>query len=302
MATTLVLRPDLPFARLARILATLGWRRDTTRPTTPDTIPGEPELAGWRWRGGPRLSYTFNPVCSLRVLDVGDSSATRERALRRRLPLLEGGGVEALLDDPEPRRVLLGLLAARALELWPLMTRAAALADHAEPAVAEAARRTAKDLERVAYARAVSLEGLRAIAAEAEPLLRALLGPQGAPLVAALRPRPEDYARVFAPEVVDRMRAYYDARWDEDPPEVFSETDASELTIDAATAGALGSENEVSRPFPGRYRAVAEHLEPSRVWLTWCYHRPGESAGVRFDGLVWVDDHWAWCPKPYRAL
>ena len=29
---------------------------------------------------------------------------------------------------------------------------------------------------------------------------------------------------------------------------------------------------------------------------------PGESLGMAFDGLVHVNGHWAWFPKPWRAL
>ena len=24
--------------------------------------------------------------------------------------------------------------------------------------------------------------------------------------------------------------------------------------------------------------------------------------GMAYDGLVWIDDHWAWFPKPFRVL
>jgi hypothetical protein len=64
----------------------------------------------------------------------------------------------------------------------------------------------------------------------------------------------------------------------------------------------LASDNELSRPFPGGYRAIAAKLNPNRIWVRWKFCRPGETAGMAYDGLVWVDDHWAWFPKPYRAL
>ena len=43
-------------------------------------------------------------------------------------------------------------------------------------------------------------------------------------------------------------------------------------------------------------------LDPHRVWARWKFVRPGEPSGMAYDGLVWVDDHWAWFPKPYRVL
>ena len=30
--------------------------------------------------------------------------------------------------------------------------------------------------------------------------------------------------------------------------------------------------------------------------------QPGEAHGMAHDGLVYLDDHWAWFPKPWRVL
>lgn len=90
MNQRLVVAPECGFEELARRLAPLRWRRDGTRPFTPDPLPGEPELAGWR-RGAARLTYTFNPVVSLRVLDLRDLSAPRARAAPTPAPPRRGG-------------------------------------------------------------------------------------------------------------------------------------------------------------------------------------------------------------------
>jgi hypothetical protein len=74
------------------------------------------------------------------------------------------------------------------------------------------------------------------------------------------------------------------------------------ITSEIAPAGMLASDNELSRRFPGGYRRIARLLQPHRVWVSWKYLRPGADAGMAYDGLVWLDDHWAWFPKPYRAL
>jgi hypothetical protein len=64
----------------------------------------------------------------------------------------------------------------------------------------------------------------------------------------------------------------------------------------------LREDNELSRQFPQGYRAIAHWLNPNRVWIAWKYIKTGQSSGQAFNGLVWVDDHWAWFPKPFRAL
>jgi len=134
----------------------------------------------------------------------------------------------------------------------------------------------------------------------ARPLLETLAQ---APEVflAAVRPRPGDVARAFVPEVAEAAAQAYDALWrDLEPPR--PEAGQTELRIVAAPAGLLASDNAFSAAFPTGYRAIAELLQPHRVWLRWQYVRPGAPDGLALDGLVWLDDHWAWFPRPHRAL
>ncbi len=76
----------------------------------------------------------------------------------------------------------------------------------------------------------------------------------------------------------------------------------SDFRIRIAPAGMLTYDNELSRHFPGGYRTVAVLLNPHRTWVAWKVIAPGHSAGMAYDGLVWLDDHWVWFPKPYRVL
>jgi hypothetical protein len=58
----------------------------------------------------------------------------------------------------------------------------------------------------------------------------------------------------------------------------------------------LLEKNELSDRFPGGYRRVAPHLQPDRIWLVWRYLRRGATEGMRYDGLVQLDDRWVWFP------
>jgi hypothetical protein len=298
----LLVDPALSFADLERALLALGWRRDATRPFTPDLIPGEPELAGFSAPDGlGHLAYTFNPVVQLRVLAPRDVRHDQVAELERRLPLLRARDALALLRDADPRRALLGVLAAETLEEPLLLDAVQALAAHSEPALARAAQRAALRLGELARARDQALEVLGFIAEQARPLLTQLTGPLGAEYVRELAPRPEDYAAVFVDEVAARARAAYEELWRE-PPVLKRSESQTELEIHAAPAGMLRSDNELSQAFPQGYRAVAVWLRPERVWLCWRYRSAGQRSGMRFDGLVWVEGRWAWFPKPYRAL
>jgi hypothetical protein len=64
----------------------------------------------------------------------------------------------------------------------------------------------------------------------------------------------------------------------------------------------LADENDLSLQFPRGYRSIAHWLQPERIWLAWKYLAPGAQSGVAYNGLVWMDDHWAWFPKPFRVL
>ena len=57
-----------------------------------------------------------------------------------------------------------------------------------------------------------------------------------------------------------------------------------------------------TRGFAQAYTPLAAYLQPGRTWVSWTFHAPGDEKGRRFDALVWVDDHWAFFPKPWRLL
>lgn len=146
--------------------------------------------------------------------------------------------------------------------------------------------------------RALALAGT--VAELARPLLQRLTSdPAG--FLDAVRPRPDDAARAFMPEAAEAASAAYEAIWraQRAPRPEPGQTD---LHVVAAPAGLLDADNPLSAVFPKGYRTIAHLLRPHRVWLRWQHVRPGEKDGLMLDGLVWLDDHWAWFPRPYRVL
>jgi hypothetical protein len=155
--------------------------------------------------------------------------------------------------------------------------------------------------KREASARASALGAVEVIRAQLEPLLHALGQDRDGTLHAALKPRAGDAAKAFLPPHDDRARVAYDALWAAPPPPTPA-APGSRLVLHLAPAGMLHGDNELSRPFPSGYRRIAGMLNPHRVWACWKLIPPGRDAGMAYDGLVWLDDHWAWYPKPYRWL
>ncbi|HEX5127653.1 MAG TPA: hypothetical protein VFW00_12985, partial [Rhodocyclaceae bacterium] len=150
-------------------------------------------------------------------------------------------------------------------------------------------------------ARKNALATIEILKQQLEPLLHALARDSGANLSAQLRPRSEDYAKAFTANIADAARTAYESLWDE-APRVEHTASNSKLICHIAPAGMLVDDNELSRFFPGGYRSIAPLLVANRVWVAWKYIAPGQTAGMAYDGLVWLDDHWAWLPKPYRVL
>jgi hypothetical protein len=306
----LIIDPSFTFSDLETALGRAGWSlaSSASRPL----VPGEPEHAAFE-RGDEILQYTFNPVCRFRVAELAsEPDADTARSLRVVAP----AEVLEWLASSDERTALRGLLAARlkpderyASPVWTLTGhRHKALADAALRASDAIRHTTPADPPRSAAGadapndpRAIALAFIETIKRQIEPLLRALPNDRDGSVLASLRPRPDDYARVFSADVVEAARSAYESMWSDVPPLDVPVLN-THLDVHVAPAGMLAFDNELSTHFPSGYRHIAPLLNPHRAWVRWTYSRPGQSSGKSFDGIVWCDDHWAWFPKPFRVL
>ena len=133
------------------------------------------------------------------------------------------------------------------------------------------------------------------------PLVRALADDVSGVLREGLRPRTDDVERVFVGEAVPRAREAFNALW-RVKPRIERQFAQTAMMVHVCPAGLLLERNELSAPFPEGYRSIAKWLQPQCVWVAWKYVKPGQTSGTAYDGLVWCGDHWAWMPRPYRAL
>lgn len=314
MSRTLVLHPECTFRVLCNILVPAGWQivSESAQPI----LPGEPEYAVFepadsRGADRERVHYSFNPACQLRLIEVDPAGA---RALPP-LQTVDASTVSGWLTGPDERTLLRGLLAARHVAEPALLPRVVAQSAHPRTVIANVASREAETLRRVlgdstepakiaerqARARVDSLAAIEVLKQQLEPLLRMLARDPDGTVAATLQPRPDDYAHTFLPQFADAARRAYETVWTQHP-RVDPVPADSVLETHVAPGGMLADENELSFLFPGGYRQIATLLNPHRVWVRWKYLRPGAAAGQSYDGLVWLDNHWAWFPKPYRVL
>jgi hypothetical protein len=111
---------------------------------------------------------------------------------------------------------------------------------------------------------------------------------------AAFRPRLEDYPLVFSGRLETRI-AHFEALWSK-TVEITAPPQNTEIIVTSAR----GDELATATWFPGGYGTL-EHIVPDRIWLAWKYVVPGETLGIAYDGLVWLDDRFVWFPKPWRV-
>jgi hypothetical protein len=147
----------------------------------------------------------------------------------------------------------------------------------------------------------IELSELYRIARNAEGLLGPLVKAPPQILVDKLRPRDEDYGAVFVGDAAQAAREGYAGLWT-NPPKALGKATQTQIRAFAAEAESFGTDNEFSREFPGGYRAIAAQLVPDKIWIAWKLVESGRDVGMSYDGLVWLRDHWAWFPKPWRVL
>jgi hypothetical protein len=151
---------------------------------------------------------------------------------------------------------------------------------------------------------AMSLAGCRkgADAAAAKEVLAAFTKPGADPtaLTAALRPKPADYDAVFTADAVPKVKAALEPIWASPNAVIKPAEDQTQVILVSATAEQL-SKGAVAG-CPDGYQDIADKLDAKLVVYCGQFVKPGEKLGLSVDALVDVNDHWAYFPKPFRAL
>ncbi len=113
-------------------------------------------------------------------------------------------------------------------------------------------------------------------------------------------PQPGDYARVFEGELASKARQHYERMFADPNAKIGPKAGQTELVLFAATTEELRAGTGDALEFPGGYKRVADQLAPGVTWFRFKFVKPGERAGMAFDGLTFIDGRWAMFPKPWR--
>jgi hypothetical protein len=138
-------------------------------------------------------------------------------------------------------------------------------------------------------------------AAAAKEVLAAFTKPgaDAAALTAALRPKPADYDAVFAADAVPKVKAALEPIWDSPKAVLKPAGDQTHVNLVSATPDQLA---KGVAGCPEGYKDIADKLDPKIVVYCGEFVKPGDKLGLSVDALVYVNDHWALFPKPFRAL
>lgn len=294
---TLILPPETAFADIDACLSGLGFSQSETGTVTQPVLPGEPELARWRFRGGlPIVEYSFNPVLRLRLLEVATLSPELRGMIADRLSPLPSQAVSAALRSEDNRQRLFGVWSAVETERIDLIHEVTRVHETSRGVLREEAETALHRLGDLADARVDMLGAAQMIREAAMDVLASL---DTAERLSDLIPSADDCSALFdasiAPRVSDAIKE------NGTPRRGIRAVPVSPSQIVPAPAGALRWSNELSDRFPRGYRRIAGWMEPSRIWLTWTGREP-DGAEVQMDGLVFVNSRWMFLPKPWRIV
>lgn len=121
-------------------------------------------------------------------------------------------------------------------------------------------------------------------------------------LSAKLQPKAADYAAIFIAGSAVKAQTNYDKEWAGGKMVITHAPDQTDLKLFAAKVDEIANGKGQGVEFPGGYKKVIAQFKPGVTIYAWRFVRPGEKTGMAYDGLVFVNGHFVWLPKPWRAL
>lgn len=120
-------------------------------------------------------------------------------------------------------------------------------------------------------------------------------------LTAALRPSEADIRAVYGEPLASILVAAYGRLFK--PGTKFGPKPAHDdlIVVRATTAGLKGGDAVLS-DFPGGYKDILPYMIGDHPIVRFKFITSGETLGLAFDGLIFVNDHWVLMPKPWRYL
>lgn len=120
-------------------------------------------------------------------------------------------------------------------------------------------------------------------------------------LTQALLPTEAEVKAVYAEPLGSALWADYAAQMT--PDVAFApKADHNDLLIVHTTTRALFDQQPVLQEFPGGYKEVLQYLKVDVPIVRFKFITSGETLGLAFDGLIYLNNRWVIMPKPWRSL
>lgn len=120
-------------------------------------------------------------------------------------------------------------------------------------------------------------------------------------LTAALRPSEADIRAVYGPALADRLVSMYAAMFTPGAA-IGPKPGQDEVILIRTTTASLRDGDAVLREFPGGYEQVRGYFASDVPIVCFKFVTKGQTTGLAFDGLIYVNNRWVLMPKPWRAL
>ncbi|MFK7941082.1 MAG: hypothetical protein AB8B82_17010 [Roseovarius sp.] len=139
--------------------------------------------------------------------------------------------------------------------------------------------------------------------AHAEAFLSKFLEPNAnrAALTGSLRPTEAEIRAVYAAPLADALVGMYNDMF-QPGVQIGPNQGQTQVLVWQGTTGSLRDGDPVLEDFPGGYGDVRGFLQGNYPIVRFKFVKPGESLGMAFDGLIWINDRYVLMPKPWRAL
>lgn len=120
-------------------------------------------------------------------------------------------------------------------------------------------------------------------------------------LTLSLKPSPQDVRAVYSEPLATALIEAYEGMFV--PGSVIQpKPEHAQLLSTFTTTGQLKAEAPVLDDFPGGYKEVLQYIIGDVPIARFKFVEQGETLGLAFDGLIYVNGHWVFMPKPWRVI
>jgi hypothetical protein len=121
-------------------------------------------------------------------------------------------------------------------------------------------------------------------------------------LTNSLRPAKADYEAVFEAKAAEQAYQGYTIPWNKGYIIIKPKPGQSAILLWSATTEELKAGTSNASQFPGGYAKIKDNFKPGITLYRFKFVEPGQTLGMAYDGLAFVNNHWVVFPKPWRVI